>query len=66
MGPVGGQAGWLWVDNRVVNEYGSCVGPHALAVYLAFARFADKPARSGAVAYRHVRAGRAGGVVTSA
>ncbi len=41
-----GKGGWLWVDNRVITEFGPQLRPHALAIYLALARYADNTTRT--------------------
>lgn len=37
--------GWCWVDNDVIDKFGPALGPHALAVYLVLARYANRDTR---------------------
>lgn len=37
--------GWCWIDNDVIDKYGPSIGPHAIAVYLVLARYANKDTR---------------------
>lgn len=37
--------GWCWIDNDVIDKYGPVIGPHAIAVYLVLARYANKDTR---------------------
>ena len=40
------KSGWFWVENSVLDEHGSSLGPFGLAVYFTLARLANNETQS--------------------